>query len=210
MVKDIKADKGVMISYMGFTEAAKNVAAFNRVELMRHLDTESKDWPVKISLPIIIKDKRIQNYQVRISSKYDSPMTIPTPDMRYLLLFESEKKCLGSVTDILKMKWNNDELTDIDGKNELSLIKVYIKDDKNYYPCDVTISYTVKEFMYYGQLGVEELKGFYKEGSNAVVTKELVTERVSFQEIESSWQSIKSVEEVEYPPTIIMEVRSGY
>jgi len=43
-LKDVRANKGVMISAKGFTQAAQNLSTHHNVYLLRLIDTESVDW----------------------------------------------------------------------------------------------------------------------------------------------------------------------
>lgn len=44
-VRDVRGNKGVMVSATGFTQAARNMAKTHGIDLRAYVDTESKDWP---------------------------------------------------------------------------------------------------------------------------------------------------------------------
>jgi hypothetical protein len=170
------------------------------------IDVGNEDWPVKVSIPAIMDLREIKQTQICISSSYFAPLAIPTVELRYLVVFNEDGKCLGTLSNILINKWNNGEIKNDLGNNSLKLIKIYVRDDKDSYPCDITIKYTVSQKIYLGQIGVLELKGFFKNNDKNVVTKRLVTEEIDFNEIEENWTQLNSLKDVEQPPTVYMVV----
>lgn len=210
MLEDINADKGVMVTYKGFSSAARKVAEKKRIDLLKMIDVESEEWPVQVSIPAIIDDRGIKQMQITISSSYSSPLVIPPVDPRYLLLFNEDGSLIGSITNILVDKWNKGKIEDRPGVNSFDLIKVFVRDGKDSYPCDIRVNYTVSQKLYFGQIGISELKGFYKCSDNSVVTKKLVTELIDFDTIENNWVQLKSLSDVENPPTVYMVIHDGY
>src|ERR1035438_2870645 len=50
LVKDVNANKGVMISSSGYTEAALNMAKARSIEIRTYVDTESTDWRSEVAI----------------------------------------------------------------------------------------------------------------------------------------------------------------
>lgn len=51
VIKDIRANKGVVVSNSGFTEGAINLAKENNVSLCSVFDAQNKDWSTIVKIP---------------------------------------------------------------------------------------------------------------------------------------------------------------
>ena len=65
-LRDVRANKGVMISSKGFTEAARNRAEHNDVDLRRLIDTESVDWGDDVSVPCVFQRTYMASCNVEV------------------------------------------------------------------------------------------------------------------------------------------------
>jgi hypothetical protein len=67
LAKDVRANKGVMVSSNGFTPAAINVAKNQGIETLRLIDSKGVDWKSYITLPLLIEWTHIEKYCLHIS-----------------------------------------------------------------------------------------------------------------------------------------------
>lgn len=56
LVKDVGANKGALVSALGYTQAAKNVADQAGLNLYTLVDAESEDWPSFVTMPVLVDD----------------------------------------------------------------------------------------------------------------------------------------------------------
>ena len=54
LLRDVKANKGVMISTSGYTPAALDMARAQAIDARTYVDTESIDWKSEITIPMLL------------------------------------------------------------------------------------------------------------------------------------------------------------
>ena len=54
LLRDVKANKGVMISTSGYTPAALEMARAQGIDTRTYLDTESIDWKSEVTIPVLL------------------------------------------------------------------------------------------------------------------------------------------------------------
>ncbi|MHB8172431.1 MAG: restriction endonuclease [Thermincolia bacterium] len=210
LVDDVQANKGALISYKGFTEAARKIADHKGIDLYKLVDAESKDWPVYLSAPVICDLRGIKNYRIKIQSSYDAPLFIPNTDPRLISIYDEEKNLIGQIGELFKQKWNDGELEDTVGIHPYKLIKVYINYDGNFYPLDIIIEYEVTSRLFLGQVDILELQGLHDERTGAIHTKGITFDKIDFIDVEHDWKMIDSAEALATHPTMMIVALDTY
>ena len=54
LLRDVKANKGVMISSSGYTPAAIEMARAQGIDTRTYLDTEGVDWKSEVTIPVLL------------------------------------------------------------------------------------------------------------------------------------------------------------
>lgn len=195
LVQDVGAYKGAMISFLGFTETAKNRAGLYGIDLYRLVDTESDDWKVELTIPVYYQEKTVEKWSLSIRSNYNAPLVIPSVDVRHLAFYDESHQLIGISERYFKEKWNKGDLGTTAGTNDFKLDKVYISDGVGYYPCDICFTYDVFERFHVIKWRISDLKGFVDEKSGRIITRQFaINGDLDLKEIERKWKDIKKIE----------------
>jgi hypothetical protein len=99
VMRDVRANKGVMVAAKGFTDAAKTLAAHHNIDLLQLIDTESVDWGADVSVPGLLERTYIEAYSVAFRNFIEIPIE-PTKQIALELATASGEK-LGTIQSIL-------------------------------------------------------------------------------------------------------------
>jgi hypothetical protein len=78
LLRDVKANKGVMVSTSGYTSAALEMAKAQGIDTRTYLDTESFDWKSEVTIPVLLTGIKIDRWSVRFSNVPGFPWGAPT------------------------------------------------------------------------------------------------------------------------------------
>jgi hypothetical protein len=65
LLRDVKANKGVLISTSGFTKAAVEMARAQGIGTRTYIDTEGVDWKSELTIPVLLERIKLQSWHVR-------------------------------------------------------------------------------------------------------------------------------------------------
>jgi len=210
VVKDIKANKGAMVSSNGFTDAAIEMAKSHGLDTFRYVNTESIDWKSYASIPALLVGNRLKGYQLQFHGVAGRPWELPLMDFRELKIHDSDGKCLGPLRNVIAQKWNSKQIKHEPGTQHVEIGKdLIIKvQDKEIHTGIVLIAHVERHY-YFGQLPVR-LVGLKDEQTGGVVTREMTTDFVEPALIErgevEGWNEIQDPEKLSVRPVL----RLGY
>jgi len=125
LLRDVKANKGVMISTSGFTPAAIDMARSQGIETRTYVDTENIDWKSEVAIPVLLTRTTIESWSVRFSSvpaipplMWGVPTGVPFP---FIETFDTDGTPLGPILTLLGKKWNHDETLQQPGQHTVLL-----------------------------------------------------------------------------------------
>ena len=78
VIRDVRANKGVLISTSGFTPAAIELARVRNVATKTYLDTENVDWRTEVTIPVLLSYTKIEGVSNRFYSVPGHPMVLPS------------------------------------------------------------------------------------------------------------------------------------
>ena len=67
LLRDVKANKGVMVSTSGYARAAIEMARAQGIDTRTYVDTENIDWRSEVSIPVLIAMTKLVSWHVRFS-----------------------------------------------------------------------------------------------------------------------------------------------
>ncbi|MFA6092320.1 MAG: restriction endonuclease [Elusimicrobiota bacterium] len=214
LVEDVKANKGAMVCNKGFTAAAKTKATQKGIDLFSAIDSESKDWPVYVSIPTICDFRSIKSFRFSFRHSDPTPFMIPSIDPRLLELFARSGEKIDTLGNIVKRAWNEGKLCYEPGEYaDLSICEqaAYTKVDEILYgPVQVKATITVESTLYFGQFPIAQTKGFKDEISGAFWTNSFTTADLNPTEIERTWQRIQAPEELAVKPGMMLVAHDYY
>jgi hypothetical protein len=208
VVRDVRANKGAMISAKGFTEAARTLAEHHNIDILRLIDTESVDWQTDVFLPSLLERTLISAYSLEFRNFMQIPIQ---PQMQMALELVTEKgEKLGTIQSILHQKWDSGAIPRAAGTHRIVIgtnLHNEFKGTKQ--TMDVEAHVRVEKRYYVGPIPIH-FEGFLNIKSGGILTRQIKTGMISPFEIEtgkvSGWKQIDDPSQVSPPPVI----RIGY
>jgi len=202
VMRDVRANKGVMISAKGFTDAAKTLAGHHDVDLLQLIDTESVEWGADVSVPCLLERMYIGAYSITFRDFMEIPIE-PRKQMALELATESGEK-LGTIQSALDRKWESKEIPYSPGTHKI-VIGTNLHNEFNgvKQTMGVEAHVVVKRAYYFGPIPIH-FEGFLNMKNGGIITRQLQTGMISPYEIEtgkvSTWKQISDPCKLSPPP----------
>lgn len=90
VIRDVRANKGILIARSGFTASAKKHATNLGIDLCNIHDAESRRWSLEISLPIVWIDL-LPKLSFNLQSWFESGDSIPSDPQQWVLSMDKGK-----------------------------------------------------------------------------------------------------------------------
>jgi len=74
LVRDVRANKGVMVSSSGYSAAAIEMARAKGIDTRTYIDTENVDWKSEVTIPVLLKRARLKEWAVQFSAVHGFPL----------------------------------------------------------------------------------------------------------------------------------------
>jgi hypothetical protein len=188
LLRDVKANKGVMISTSGYTTAAIEMARAQAIDTRTYLDTESFDWKSVVTIPVLLTRVKIDAWSVRFSSvrsvptsRWGVPTNIPFP---FIETFAEDGTPLGPIITLLGKVWNHEERLHEPGQYTVLLgehVLLNVGESRCHTRLESVIR--VKRCYYLGPLPVK-MAGFRDEQEGSLSTTEMTTDLIEPARIE--------------------------
>jgi hypothetical protein len=211
LLRDVKANKGVMISTSGYTPAAVEMARAQGIDTRTYLDTENIDWKSEVSIPVLIISTKLVSWYVRFSSVPGFPMAAPTDSpFPFIETFAVYGEPLGPIITLLGRKWHHDEslhepgehrvllgdhvLIDLDGKREHAKLEAFVR---------------VERHNYLGPLPIE-MVGFRDEQNQSISTNKMTSQAIDASRIERGeipgWREVPSDKDIAINAVMVLHL----
>lgn len=207
-VRDVRADKGVMISSNGFTPAAINIARDHRIDTCRLIDTESIDWKAYVTVPVFLRRTLVSSVSLELRNMLRVPMSaMYWPISKGYRIFSENGDFLGTVRSLLASKWNNSEIEREPGTKEVLIgERVIWEVEEERILIDILVHIVVERAYYLGQVPVS-LRGFEDwQKDKAIITKRIISQFIEPFKIEQGmiegWQKLENPDDLSIQPFI--------
>ncbi len=200
LVKDIRANKGVMVAANGFTDTAKRIGGKAGLNLYRLIDTEAHDWQTYVSIPVICDFRRMR-FQFII------PQFLASVDPREIVLYDSNHNRLGTTETLLLTRWNSGELPSELGEHKnitVSKVPTKVSYGGQFLEVNILANIMVKCRLFFGELPLIQVRGFADEYDGHIITRECTTGWLDVGEVERDWRQLASFDEIAIKPVIIL------
>lgn len=200
VVKDVRANMGVMVSNAGFTDGAINIAREHNINLCSIFDAQNKNWSVMVRLPMICDFRRpIMRGRFKVTTT--KPFAMPS-DLTKIEFTKSNGEVI-SLRRLFLQDWNGGRVNSSVGEH----VHVPAEKDLNIRSTDgslitIDVSFDVKieSRLFFGYVGIEESQGVVNVIDHSYTTKELITEPIDVVEVETKWKRINSKEDAPQAP----------
>lgn len=208
LAEDVGANKGAIVCNAGFTSGALKRAQQKGIELLKVADVENKDWPVKLSIPMLCDFRYIEYSSYSVSHSAPTPFMIPGTDPQYLEIYNKNGELIDMITNLIKKAWNENKFPNEPGEHrDLTFVEedAYFKvDDVLYGPAEIKADIFVNKKMYFGGLPLEECKGFHNEATGGFVTRSFKTTKLDIVDVQENWRQLDSEDELAIKPVMIL------
>lgn len=211
-LKDIKANKGALVSGKGFTQAALEIAKRYGIDMFRFIDTKSTNWKAYASIPASVEQIIFKAMQFRFSQFTQIPVALVNPPQN-ADIFNSQKEHLGRLQDIMIKKWISKEIPRDAGTHVVEIVTGgYIGDPKNLFETTIHGVALVEKRVFHGPLPVD-LVGFKNEHSGGVLTRSFTTSMIETAKLADGklegWSEVLNPSEMAVQPFFTFIVESG-
>jgi hypothetical protein len=179
MVRDVRANKGALISSNGFTEAAANVAKAHGIDTFLLIDTESVDWKAYVAVPALLERTFMHGFQIEVSGTGRILIPYATEELINLALHSGEGVTLGTPKTIVHTKWNNQEIPHEPGVYEVIIgkgVTVEYRDVTS--TVNVSAKAVVKREFFLGPIPVS-VRGLQDVQKGGIITRQLHTDMIN-------------------------------
>ncbi|HEX8398010.1 MAG TPA: restriction endonuclease [Pyrinomonadaceae bacterium] len=174
VIRDVRANKGILICRGGFTSGAKSLADDLGIDLCNIHDAESRRWTLEIKLPIIWKDL-LPTVRFRFAAKFEAGDSV-SRDFRTLMISNDKGQTKIDLPTAFVNAWNTGELP----RTVNAIHRIHL--DKSVYELLVQnisgelgwrhieyilLEYNVTQKTWLGEFTPEQCRGIlnYKDGS---------------------------------------------
>jgi hypothetical protein len=189
LLRDVKANKGVMISTSGYTPAAIEMARAQGIDIRTYVDTESIDWKSEVRIPVLLTRSTLDAWRVTFSGApgipaalWGVPTHVPFP---FIEAFALDGTALGPLATVLGRIWNHDGSLQEPGEHTVLLgehILIESSDGRRFHTRAEAVV-RVSRHYYLGQLPVQ-MAGFRNEQDGSLSTKKITTDFIEPARIE--------------------------
>jgi len=204
-LEDVRANKGAMISSSGFTPACIEFAKAHGIDTLMLFDTESVDWRSYASLPFLLELVNLKRFRIIFESFSRLPSIVQSTDPRFLNLFTSDGKVLGSVRKIITQKWKNNEIDESPGEKDVLIGRGLVLEfgGQKISLIGVGARVYIEKSYYLSKLPVH-LRGVQDLQSGDVITREIRTDTIDVVGIHNGqvkgWEKISSPDVLSIKP----------
>ena len=211
LARDVRANKGVIISSSGYTAAALNMAKARSIDTRTYVDTVSADWRSEVAIPVLLIRIKLESCAFRFSSVPGQYWAVPTNiSPADIETFGADGASLGTIWTLLARKWNRKEIPHEPGEHHVTLSDdaiIAVGETRAHTRIEALVR---AERLYY--LGPVPIKvvGLMDEQTGSLRTREIITDGIEPAKIERGdlpgWSRLPSIDELSISPVI----RMGY
>jgi hypothetical protein len=212
--KDVRANKGVMVSSNGFTPAAINVAKSQGIDTLLLIDSKGVDWKRYIALPLLIEWTHIEKYCLNISGVGRILLPYATEELVEMPMCAEDGTDLGTPLKAMHRKWNREEIPHQPGIYQVELGRqVTVEYNGVQSKIDIGAEVTVAREFHLGPLQIYT-QGFHDPQNGVLITKKLTTDSIDAGEIVKrnvpGWKKLDLTENQSVKAFMRLAVSSGY
>lgn len=200
LTKDVRANKGALISSKGFTESAMTLARRRGVDTFRLIDTEAVDWQAYASAPVLLHRIAFGGYRLILSNFSTLPVAVATTDLPTANLYSLDGDRLGTVASRIARAWNAGQVPAVPGRHDVPLGKqLFLELGEERVQVDIIARIHVHQEFYLGDIRLH-LKGLQNTQTAGVITREIYTDAISpsqiAQGLEPGWTKVDAPDQL--------------
>ena len=194
----------------GFSETAKTRAEDSGINLYTLVDAEAHDWQSFVSIPTLADFREISKFSLTFLSSGPGPFMLSPRNFNTMVLYRSNGQPIDNVHNLIRERWLADAVPMEPGTYDdivLAEGDTFIRTHDQLYQCEIRVNLIIVSNLYFGNLPVEEIRGFADAIRGGIITKKFRTADVSVADVERTWRRISAVEDLSIEPRMRMTAR---
>jgi len=214
LLKDVGAQKGVLVCPKGFTSTAKTRAKGLQIDLYSIVDTDPNTWEIDPTIPALC-DYRTAGMAFSLSTSAPLPFTMPNDFYATNIIYDELNNELGTMLEKSMSNWNVGIYPGEPGEHLDLLIfdTSEVITDNGYgmkIPVNVSVSLNVERKLYFGQFPILNISNYKNELSGGTIANVFTVDILTSDEVEQNWQKINTEEQAPITPVISLVGRVGW
>lgn len=209
LVADVGANKGAMVAACGFTSTAKQRAKDAGIDTYSLVDTRTTKWTTYVTIPCVIRDNLIEKLGFRFAAA--SFFQVESGNLRFMPVFRADGTLLDYLQNLVLDRWDAGDIPATPGQhNGIPVTKetCFVKTAGRLCKVAIEIDVLVAERLYFGQLPLQDVRGFRDDQSGDLLTNGFTTSPMDIAELEKSWGRIESIEQLSVKPVFGLRVKT--
>lgn len=204
LVDDVGAHKGVLVSPLGFTKAAKSLATKLQIELYSPFDTDPHDWQVQATMPFLV-DFRKPAFSFTLTSSHAGPFAMRDDFPTSTHIYDKDGNDLGTAIDAAADRWHEGayepEPAEQRGLMVFDVSPIFMDDGHGgRAEISIKVNLLIEQEFRFGQLPISDVSGFRDEIGGGVITRGFTTGNFNPIVARETWLKIETREAAPYPP----------
>jgi hypothetical protein len=210
LVSDVGAHRGVLVSPRGFTSTAKERAKGLLIDIYSPVDTDPHKWQAKPTLPVVV-DFRAARISFGVTMSAPLPFRIMPDFFSDAMIYDKDDNELGNIFSTAIAKWNAGRFPIEPGEHKHQpIFEVPTRADNGYdpplrTPIELYAGIYVEQQLFYGQVPISEISGFYDHQTGATITNAFTLNLISPEEVEKTWLPIETLEKAPIKPVLTVQ-----
>jgi hypothetical protein len=191
-LSDVGANKGIMVSPIGFTASARNVAQDAGIDLYRLADTRDHDWKREITVPFYIKDtvlKAVQGFLQDLNGNW-----LPPQGDREL--FNEKGEFVYYLQEILWDAWNDPKANTRQPGVLVPLIHdetLYVRADGHLEPVRIFAKLFIEYNVYFKNIPIY-VSGFENVIEGSIHTSAVWSGPFELNDVRRNWKNLGNID----------------
>jgi hypothetical protein len=160
-------------------------------------------------MPCVVQDAFIQSFSFRISGT--GPFRLNPVEIRFMPVFRSDGTFIDYLQNLVIARWDAGDIPDTPGEHKdipVTNEETFIKTSGQLYNVSITVRAVIGERLHFGQLPIEDTSGLKDELTDGYMTTSFTTAKISFADVEKTWEPISSIQQLSVKPMLTLRVKS--
>jgi hypothetical protein len=206
LLEDVGANRGAIVSALGFTEAAVRRAVRAGVDPLTYIDVESTDWPSRAAAPIVVECYSPQ-VSFRFSFPSDGRVVIPMGDLKPSVeLCDENGQVVGTPLSLFARVWNDGGPFSPEQRSyddvALTALRTFIGAVGSRHEAVVTASVRLVKTVYFEHVPLLQLRGLARLDQSSIRTRKAHFDWIRFLDVETKWRVLTVDEELVVKPVL--------
>ncbi len=212
LLEDVGANRGAIVSALGFSEAAIKRAVRAGVDPLTYIDVESVDWPSKVAAPVMI-----ERYSPLVAFSFAFPGGGPGPIVLAdahptVELSDEQGHALGTPLSLFAAVWNDGQPFSPERSTYenlgLTVARTFVGTHTGRREVVVTASARLNRTVFFDHVPLVQLRGLARLDQSSIQTRKVRFDWIRFLDVETKWRILSEQDELSVTPVLKVQTFS--